>query len=825
MSVSEKKQKSKEKTSKLLLQTVAIQLARGAKQLRENIERYLNTPQMPASIFLLSEFERLKLLGAVTDLTDFTDSWSQISVFTVLFSRYLEPTLLVNETSLSFVQTYIPALQNELEAILTPDTVALLQEEYHNQVLLHLYETFLAHYDPVARKRLGVWYTPPCVVRFMVEATQYLLACEWSVVYAQEHIRMIEPAAGTGAFLAETVRMLTVQNAWRRTELHGFEISWPTYCIAQLNSALAYYGAGGTAAMPVQLHLTNSLLAPHPKIDASVKGITIVMGNPPYNRGSVNNSAWITKLVKKYKPYKRSNTGKKLDEVNIVALSDDYVKFMALAQYYVECSGEGIVAFITNKGYLDGIIHRQMRYELLSCFDAIYILNLHGDSRYSAKTPSGEKDENIFNIKTGVCISLLVKHKQSQGGLAKVYYHEVYGLRTAKEDFLNSYTFQDVPWQELSVRTPHYYFVPKDFAQQEEYMRGFGIQELFDVYSTAVETQRDQLAVQWKPEDFTPLIADATRLSEDEFRQKHNVGADGRDWKLGLALKTLQNTADIPLIALDYYPFDQRYMLYSDRRGLVAYPRFKKLGCMLAANNIALISLRTVKGASVYQHCLVSRHLVDRVFFVGNTTVFPLYRLRKDAVYTPEQIVAGACPPLETNFNADILEKIEKRLGAKIDTQELFDYIYAVLNAPNYCKRYEAFLKIDFPRLPYPTDRVSYGELAAIGSRLRELHLMKGSKDWLLQTSFPVAGHNRVQKIQYAKNRVYINTKQYFEGINAEVWQVLTGGYQPAKKWLKERIGRTLDANDVIHYQRIIYVLEQTIKIQHTELNRFFLGK
>ncbi len=813
MVASKRKQRSVEIVHQQILQSVALSLAGVAKTLRNSIAKLLLEADTPALEYLRCEYLRWKGLSVIDTPTDFADQWAQITVFSFLFSRATASKQIVADHVFLFIESLLPTVLTELQAVVTSESFRTLRQQYHNQVLVHLYAAFVAHYAPETRKRLGVWYTPQCVVHFMVKATQLLLTNVRAKVQEEIGVRIIEPAAGSGVFLAEIVRALTLQKRWEKTELHGFEISWPSYCLAQINCSHAYHSAGGEGDPPIQLYQTNALLVPCPEITKEGKKITIVIGNPPYNRGSSNNSAWITELIKKYKPY-RDDAPERLDEINIVALSDDYVKFMALAQYYVEQSGTGIVAFITNKGYLDGIIHRQMRYELLTAFDTIYILNLHGDSRYNPKTPSGEKDENIFNIKTGVCISIFVRHATAQNGLAKVYYHELYGLRTAKEAFLNTHTLQTVPWQRVTVKAPFYYFVPKDYALEEEYRAGFGIHELFEVYSTAVETQRDKLAIQWQAEDFEPLRNDASLLSEAGFRTKYAVGEDGRDWKLSLALKDFLNTQHNIVTAIDYFPFDQRYVLYGKQRGLVAYPHYAKLGSMLVPNNLALLCLRTVKGCTTFHHCFVSQRLVDRIFFMGNTTVFPLYRIPDASAFTPQEILTKSIAGCITNFRPTVLNEIEKRLGASVEPLELFDYIYAHLNAPNYCTRYEAFLKIDFPRIPYPTDISEYRRLAAIGTKLRSLHLMEACETWKLNTIFPVAGSNRVEGVRYTQEeRVYINAKQYFQGISAAVWQTYIGAYQPAQKWLKARKGRTLLAADILHYQRILYVLEQNQKL------------
>jgi predicted helicase len=165
-----------------------------------------------------------------------------------------------------------------------------------------------------------------------------------------------------------------------------------------------------------------------------------------------------------------------------------------------------------------------------------------------------------------------------------------------------------------------------------------------------------------------------------------------------------------------------------------------------------------------------------------------------------------------TNFDAKILSQIEQALGEHIEPQELFDYIYAVLHSPNYRERYKEFLKIDFPRIPYPTNADEYHRLAKLGAELRKLHLMEDLPTQL-PTLFPKGGTLQVDCLCWEQNRVYINSEQYFENVPESAWNFYIGGYQPAQKWLKDRKGLTLDFKDVKHYQSIIYILQQTERI------------
>jgi predicted helicase len=184
-------------------------------------------------------------------------------------------------------------------------------------------------------------------------------------------------------------------------------------------------------------------------------------------------------------------------ERNIQPLSDDYIKFIRFAHWKISQTGKGIFGYITNNSYLSGIIHRGMRKELLSTFDEIYILNLHGSSRIGEKTPEGGKDENVFDIQQGVAIAIYVKLEKPLKE-KKVRYADVWGLRDVKYKYLreNDVTSTDwTDWLVLEPKEPQYFFVPKDFALQAEYDKFWRVTDIFKVWSSGVKTRRDKFMV------------------------------------------------------------------------------------------------------------------------------------------------------------------------------------------------------------------------------------------------------------------------------------------------------------------------------------------
>ncbi len=749
------------------------------------------------------------------------------------------------------------------------------KDKRHHDPMIHFYEDFLSEYNPKLRKSKGVWYTPQPVVGFIVRAVDEILQKEfglsegladYSMIEKEvaieqskdnrtkdgmkhemrkfHRVQILDPATGTGTFLAEVVNQIydryrDNQGIWQQyveqhllPRLNGFEILMASYAVAhiKLDMLLGETGYQHKSDKRLHVYLTNSLEESNNEprtlfaqwlsreaTEANVikrdYPVMVMLGNPPYSISSQNNGQWITDLVADYK--------KDLNERNIQPLSDDYIKFIRLGQYYVEKNGEGILAYICNNSFIDGIIHRQMRKELMRAFDKIYILDLHGNSRKKELSPDGSKDENVFDIMQGVSINIFVKSGQKErNSLATIYYSELKGLREEKYTKLDSFYLGSIQWQILSSEQPYYFFVPKDFSIQSEYEKGFKIDGIMNIYKTGIESGRDDLFVSQSEEELKHKMSDIF-IDNNLLYEKYKI-KDNASFRIGnhIAGKTFDKSKVVPIM---YRPFDKRFIYYD--KDLLRRPFYDLMKHFLLKNktNIALCTCRQQK-AFDFQHILVSTAITERCYVSLQTGevsyIFPLY-LYQENMGEEERIV---------NFNKELYEKIAKGLNylpcydddIRIDPtsdyngvlypQDLFDYIYAVLHSPSYRERYKEFLKIDFPRIPYPTDWEKFRDLAEKGEELRRLHLMEDLPN-STGVSFPVGGTLQVDCYRWQNNRVYINEEQYFEGVPECAWNFYIGGYQPAQKWLKDRKGMTLSFEDVKHYQGIIYVLQQTGKI------------
>ena len=427
--------------------------------------------------------------------------------------------------------------------------------------------------------------------------------------------------------------------------------------------------------------------------------------------------------------------------------------------------------------------------------------------------PDGSKDENVFDIMQGVSINIFIKTEtKRKRELGKVYYYELYGKQSNKYRFLDNNSLTNISWTEIENREPNYFFVPKNFSAQENYEKGFSLYQLFTINSTGVESQRDAFCICEK-EELKRHLKDLIELEEKELRDLYNLKKDGRNWKLEWAKLDVGNDIDDnKIVPIDVFPFDTKFTYYTGKtNGFLARPRNHSLRHMLNPLNLSLITPRQT--SQDWRHVFISRHITNgnilaSAKLLGAGTQFPLY-------LTPSG-EAGQFfekSDLTPNFAPAILEKIEQRLGEKVEPLELFDYIYAVLHNPAYRERYKEFLKIDFPRIPYPSNPELYHNLAQMGSRLRKLHVMDNSSAWHVNTTYPVSGKNQVETPVYREGAVYINQQQYFGNVPLCAWEFYIGGYQPAQKWLKDRKGHTLSFSDIRHYQEIIATLSETIHI------------
>ena len=837
-----------------------------AQRIRDNVRQFF-VSESDKNIELVRVYETVKKL-LVHDLTPeaFSDMYAQTLVYGLFVARYYDesPDTFTRQEARDLVPDSNPFLGhffdhivgrnfdkrleyivNELCEVFAHSNARELMGQYFKTDLfgkkheepdpvIHFYEDFLKEYDPELRKKMGAYYTPLPVVRFIVRSVDKILEMDFGLARGLadtakntagiHRVQILDPAVGTGTFISAVIRAIyerilkdKQEGSWPSyvhhdllPRIHGFELMMAPYTIAHLKLSMAFEKTGfWKFHRRLGIYLTNSLeestiqqdlftgfgfaesIAEESKEASVIKNktpIMVVLGNPPYSVSSSNKGKWIQDLIGDYK--------KGLNERKI-NLDDDYIKFIRFAEHFIEKNKSGIVAMITNNSFIDGITHRQMRKHLLETFDDIYILDLHGNSKKKEKAPDGGKDENVFDIQQGVSINIFVRKEGEKKGLGTVRHSELYGKRENKFETLTKNDITTIKWKKVNYQEPYYFFVPKDFGGNEEYENGFKVDELFSIYSSGIESAKDDFIVKFSNKDILDLKNFIEIHSDKEI-------ADRYDLKIEKATQVKNDFINIigDDTKLLYRPFDSRYTLYSSNsKGVWFRPKYEVMK-HLAKDNLALLTCRQ-QTSSDFQHIFIASTIVERCAVSLQTGevsyAFPLY------LYTE----GGS---KISNLKKEIVNEIEKTVG-KVKPEDIFDYIYAILHSPNYREKYREFLKIDFPRIPYPKDKIIFNKFVAFGAELRLIHLFESPKINKFITTYPITGTDAIDKIIYKDNKVFINNDQYFGNVPAIAWNFYIGGYQPVQKWLKDRKGRTLTNADIERYQKIIVALVETEKI------------
>jgi len=924
---------------------LAEMMAGKARLLSEVIEKALTSDELKQENSTLKEQMNAFRQILIHDISPkgFADVYAQTIAYGMFAARYHDPTLptFSRQEAAELIPKSNPFLRKLFGYIAGPDLddrikwivddliniflacdLAEILKDYGKTTqmedpIIHFYETFLSEYDPKLRKARGVWYTPQPVVNFIVRAVDDILKTEFDLPLGlAEKVQILDPATGTGTFLAEVVKHIYQHfegqtGLWSNyvetnllPRLNGFELLMASYAMAhlKLDMLLTETGFKPATNQRFRVFLTNSLEEQHPDtqtlfaswLSDEANGanhikretpLMVVLGNPPYAVSSSNKGEWIQSLIGDYK--------KGLNERKI-NLDDDYIKFIRLGQHFIDKKGSGILAYISNNSFIDGITHRQMRKHLLESFDKIYILDLHGNAKKKEVCPDGSPDQNVFDIMQGVSVNIFVKTgKKKKNELGEVFHFDLQGKREYKSEFLLNSSITSINWNNLNYKTPEYYFVPLNYDLKSTYYEYFSIHDIFPFNSTGIETQRDAVSIFYSVNELNKCVSIFLSETIDTIRIKYNLGIDGRDWTIRNAKLDLEHGfVTIPIL---FRPFDNRFCPYTgNSKGIIAYPRYELNKHFINELNLGIISPRFFKeDPSYFITDKISGHKALSAY--DKNFVFPLYlypetnkqqeqsehrenlelrleearttleNLKKSFVTIKKMYDAFPNPDAETkkfykaeekNYKkyADKVELMQKELSAA-STQTLFDeptrtpnlhaeivkqiadkldltftnekeitantfapidildYIYAVLHSPSYREKYKEFLKIDFPRVPYPRDKESFWQLVKLGGEIRQIHLLESPVVEKFITEYPVDGNHIVTKPIFIKGKVYINDTQYFDNVPEVAWNFYIGGYQPAQKWLKDRKDRKLEFDDILHYQKIIVALSETDRL------------
>jgi predicted helicase len=701
-------------------------------------------------------------------------------------------------------------------------------------IAVYLYEDFLKEYDKLRgtenRKENGVYYTPSEVTNFITRNVNEIIKKRFSLPlgYLSPNVKILDFACGTGTFLHSIFEQIIKNDRDDlykedvtkkiKEDIYGFELLFTPYIVAHTTLVNFLEKNGIKLNDKLRIYLTNTLdtrkqeaisgfmteLKKEYETSLKIKkeeSILAIVGNPPYFNGkSKANKSEIDDKLKDYKD--GLSTKNKKIKLN---LDDMYIKFIRFAELKVEECGYGIIGIITNNSYLYGKNHRQMRKHLYETFDEIFILNLHGDMDRK------ENDQNVFDIKRGVCITFFIKYKKKQK--KKVSYfssiNNKINLRLEKLDFLKTAKISNIKWEELNpAETENYWFTKKDFSEKNIYDNFWKLPDIFESIQSCVKTDRDKLVVNYDKAELEKnmRIAFSGNYSK-EFIKKYNItNSSSYDFVKKLEEQNFNKNAIIDYI---YRPFDIRKIYY--KIGFTSRPAKDVAKHFIEYDNIGLVFKKQLN-RNIFNTVIIVDKIPDVAILEtshGNAFFTPLYRYE----------IHLATLTKKANFTSKFDDFLQD-LNFKPTPEEILAYIYAVLHSSTYREKYLELLKIDFPAVPFARNRNIFEKYAKIGQKLINLHLLKNLPD---DKEIKV---NNVPKINFIIESIncdnnnlflYTNTKQNikFSHVTSKIYDFEIGSYKPIDKWLTERIKDNviLEAEDLKHLKKMIVAIKNTIAI------------
>jgi type I restriction-modification system DNA methylase subunit len=641
--------------------------------------------------------------------------------------------------------------------------------------------------------------------------------------------------------------------------LHGYELLMAPYAIAHLKIGLKLYETGYRFGSNerARIYLTNALEPAHDYFErfefaipalahevraaneSKLKGCpTVVIANPPYAGRSWNLAPELRRIVEPY----RFIAGEKIKEKGALQLEksiqDDYIKFVRLAETILAAASVGICGYVTSHGFLDNPTLRGMRYSLLQSFPRLDVVNMHGNVSRREKCPDGTADENVFEIsKTGTAVSLF--RRPSASVAVEIRVGDLWGQRASKYRWLVANTVGSTHFDQIKPRPPLFLFLRQDIALSDEYNSWSSVAEMIPIHSKGVVTGRDAFVLDFEEGPLLQRMGDFIdrTQSDQELIARYNLNPTAW-WKVSDARKHMPPMVQFRNFVKKvlYRPFDFRVCFYHP--AVFMSPRYPVMQHFdNEKRNLLLITSRMTKGEA-FAHVTVSSGLAEAILLSSKTSnnaiLFPLYVYAEKGARDQSLLRSSGPQPAFTEsflsrvgsaLGVEVLRSSRGDLDKSVGPEDLFDFVVSVLHSVVYRKRYQTFLSRDFPRIPVTNQISLFRSLIKIGSELVALHLMKSPKLDHFITSYTGPRNPEVSRVGWSDDTVWLDaaaTKKGepatpgsvgFGGVPEGVWNFHIGGYQVCEKWLKDRKGRTLSADDVTHYQKIIVALAETIRL------------
>ena len=708
---------------------------------------------------------------------------------------------------------------------------------FERDPFIYFYEDYLKAYDAATRKSRGVYYTPPPIVNFIVRAVDDILKESFKIpdgLADHKRVTVLDFACGTGTFLLEAFQRIfdniggadagradLIVRDHLLKNLFGFEYLIAPYTIAHLK--LSQYLKDQKHPLKddqrLQVFLTNTLEPIHPEPNFLLPAITaeteaaqavkdqpilVITGNPPYSGHSKNKGVWITAAIDGYKfTVEKDEAGrevnKPLGERNPKWLNDDYVKFIRFAQLKMDAVPEGVVGIITNHSWLDNPTFRGMRQSLMRSFEQIYVLDLHGNAKKKERAPDGSKDENVFDIEQGVAISLFVKRFGLERG---IWRGDLWGKRLEKYRATAEGTLESVDWVTLKPVPSFYLFAQQEAALQKDFSSGRLLTEIFPVNVLGFQTHRDGFAISFSESEMKRKLVDFgdESIPDEMIADKYGLKSSG-SWSLSEARAAARDGAATAPQIVAYRPFDDRWSEFSTLT--IDRPRRELLDQVAGRDNLCLLVPRQI-GITTWRHAFIATTPAESCLVSSDT---------KSQNYVFPSRTFGPGAESRENFSREFRAFVDARYEHHYTTEEILGYIYAVLHAPTYRTRYVEFLRIEFPRVPFPEAADDFEKLAKLGWALIQAHLLSNLPRKKL-AAYNGKGDHTVEAVRYSPEEqvISINKTQFFKPVPEAVWNFHIGGYQVLDKYLKSRKGRTLTLDEINHVGAIADSLAFTIE-------------
>jgi predicted helicase len=835
-------------------QRLALELARRARLLRDGLDGFLDDPQEGERLREVLAFYRDALMNDLDEksfadtfaqtiayglfLARLRAENGQFTLSRAIESLPISVPFLQSAVRLLSEREMLPApitnLLEDLVAVLDNTRIDAIRAEIaagglERDLVVYFYERFLEQYDAGERRRRGVYYTPPELVGYLVRATESVLARDFGLPrgLAEDVVTVLDPAVGTGTFLLGAAeRALETEakhgTASQKRLIHdhllrsffGFELLPAPYVVAHLKLASFYDGKGYAlqSGERVGVYLTNAL-EPYEPIEGAqlsflpmLRGIVeegraagrvkhgapvlVILGNPPYERTSHNANEHSNGLIEDFYEI----DGQRLPDRNTAPLRDDYLRFIRWSVWKLleqpGAPGHGVLAFVTNRAYLERKLHRAVRHFLLRSFDEIHAFDLHGDQRewFADRT-----DEKVFKqVQAGIALTVFVKKPNAPPGrLARVRYRDHFGRREEKYAACRSASLDDESWHELEPRAPLWLFVPYEVPQ--EYETWPGVADVFPVNVVGFQTHRDQLVVAFTEDELRERLRRFADPNVPDSVWEEQSVTSGADFNLEQARTELAAAAPRNVAQVTYRGLERRWIAFDDR--LVDRPRTSVSRHLLErSDNLAL--------------AFATGSLPDGAYVSAARTPIPAaalsWRTFGAAYFAPLWVQDQLSGEWTANFAPGLLGRL-CAAGIDVEPEGLFHYIYAVLNSEEYRRRYADALRYDFARVPITRDPRLFETARTLGSDLTAIHLLEHPDVDLAGPALDGDDQATISDPRYdeAEAAIHLAPGLIARDVSPAVWRYQQGAYPLVRNYLEARQGRRLSGREFQEFRRL----------------------